>query len=103
MGIVLANFLPSGQVTNENRVITNSPDFDLYATLGFAVAYILSVIIEAAVLKLVAGKVGIRYPVKLSLYSNTASYIVLSIMVWLIIKYQAYWIYDIVWPVSPKY
>lgn len=83
-GVVITGVLPSGLVNSEEGIVTGGPNFSLYATLAFPVAYVLSVLIEGAVLKLSAVKFTIAEPFKLSLIANTGSYIVLSLLVWVL-------------------
>ncbi len=85
-GIFITSSLPDGLTKKSSGVLTDGPDFMLYAKLGFIVAYGLSVLIEWIALVMVAKKSPINSPFKLSLLSNTASYIILSVIVWLMLK-----------------
>ncbi len=84
VGMAIALVLPDGLAVNEKGMLVTGHDFSLYAKLAFGVAYILSVAIEAAVLKVISMKIALVSPVKISLLSNTASYFVLSVTVWVL-------------------
>lgn len=81
-GVLFTGFLPSGLITNEEGMVTSGPDFSFYASLGFLVAYVLSFLIEAGVLKLISYKINMASPIKMSFYANTASYFALTVIVW---------------------
>jgi len=83
VGIALTRFLPDGLVKGERGIVTTGPDFFQLAILGFVVAYVLSVLVEAGALKVASYKWTIEAPLKLSFVANTASYLVLSGIVWL--------------------
>ncbi len=85
-GIIITSSLPDGLTTNSSGVLTGGPEFMLYAKLGFVLAYVLSVIIEWVALLIAAKKIDITSTFKLSLLSNTASYIILTVIVWLMLK-----------------
>jgi hypothetical protein len=65
IGIIITNQLPSGLIVSGD-ILTTGPNFSFYATLGFIVAYILSVIIEGGALMIASRKATIRTPLKLS-------------------------------------
>jgi len=80
--LITAGLLPSGQLQSPDGVVAAGPNFSFLSSLGFVVAYVLSVVIEGAVLKIATRWVQIKSPYQLSLLANTASYVVLSILVW---------------------
>jgi len=81
-GAVITAFMPSGIIVGEDNLATSGPNFLLYATLGYLVAYILSVIIEGYIVKASKSKMNFTSPFKLSFYANTVSYITLIIILW---------------------
>ena len=73
-GILITGYLfPSGY---------GSSNFELYAYLGYLVAYGLSILIEGTCLVGAARKWPIPSPFRLAFFANTASYVVLGGMVW---------------------
>jgi hypothetical protein len=80
-GIMITMFLPSGLVTGEYGIEAAS-SFTLYATLGYVVAYVLSVIIEGYIVKGSSVKMGVASPFKWSFYANSGSYLTLVIFLW---------------------
>ena len=85
VGIGVSAVLPSGLVKGTQGVIESGPNFSLYFKLGFVIAYLISILIEGAVLKLASRKSVIDRPYTVSLVANTVSYLLFVGIVWLVI------------------
>ena len=51
--------------------------YDTYVLLSFPVAYILSILIEGFMLKVLYKKIPLENPMKLSFYANSITYVIL--------------------------
>lgn len=86
-GLLITRFLfPSGLVKSSEGMLAPGPDFTLFELLGFFIAYVLSVLIEGGCLKAASLMWSVQAPFTLALLANTASYIALSVLVWLFVR-----------------
>ena len=76
-GLSISGMLPDGMYIDEMGFPQRGPEFRQYVMLGFLLAYVLSVVIEGAVLKMLAWKFTIKAPFKMALLANTLSYVLL--------------------------
>ncbi len=81
-GFIISFFLPSGHISVGDQAFIMGPDFKLYASWGYVIAYVLSVIIEGFVVKASVKKMHFNSPFPLSFYANSASYSALVVLLW---------------------
>jgi len=83
IGIGVAFFLPDGLVYGTTGVVVGGPNFSLYFNLSFVLAYLISILIEGAILKFASSWFAISRPFLVSIAANTVSYLFLVSIVWL--------------------
>jgi len=88
-GLIPTSLFPSGLTTQSPPGVTvTGSDFDKLVLIAYLAAYILSILIEYAVLRLaIKHKFPIKKPLLTALIANTVSYILLLIIVWFVIRY----------------
>jgi hypothetical protein len=78
IGVLITSFLPSGLIPHiEHGYTTQGNMFDTYMLLSFPIAYILSILIEGFILKVLYKKIPLENPMKLSFYANSITYAIL--------------------------
>lgn len=79
-GVFITGYaFPSGYTVESVGSMRRDEDFTLYMCLGFLIAYVLSVVIEGALLASWARKYGAGNPFMVALVGNTYSYVFLGV------------------------
>jgi len=80
VGLFITGYaFPSGYTFESVGHMRRDANFTLYMCLGFLIAYVLSVVIEGALLVSWARKYGCEKPFKVALVGNTFSYVFLAV------------------------
>jgi hypothetical protein len=89
VGFSLTAILPSGLVPrlvdagrHQTHILQPGPRFNTYMILGFVVGFILSVVIEYGVVRLLTGWARLAKPLMTVTLANLASYVALVAIAW---------------------